>query len=76
MHLSRSLLSVLLVVAVGDFGRRPHMTASAVFLYNWRAELSEFERPFVPKKLTLDKRTCIKIAKLFSDQKDVLQEIY
>lgn len=30
---SRSIPFVRLVVAVGDFGRRPHITASAVLLY-------------------------------------------
>lgn len=50
----RCLLLVLLVVAVGDFGRRPHITASAVFLYFLRLEsVATFES----KKLTLDKRT-------------------
>lgn len=52
----RRLQSVLLVVAVGDFGKRPHITASAVLLYFRR--MFEFDRSFDLKKLTLDKRTC------------------
>lgn len=58
------LLSVLLVVAVGDFGKRPHMTASADSLYLFRT--FEFEMPLGPKKLTLDSRTCSQILWLLS----------
>ena len=49
------LLLVLLKVAVGDFGRRPHIIASAVFLYFF---MSAFEATFELNKLDLDKRTC------------------
>lgn len=54
-QLDRTLLSVLLDVAVGDLGKRPHMTASAEALYLWRT--LEFETLSGPKKLTLDIRT-------------------
>jgi hypothetical protein len=62
----RRLLSVLLLVAVGECGRRPHITASAVFLYIRRPFFSKSEMSLVPKKLNLDNRTCTKIVDLFN----------
>jgi hypothetical protein len=44
-------------VAVGESGKRPHTTASAVFLYIPRPLFSAFEASFEPKNFTLDKRT-------------------
>jgi len=61
---SKDLLSVLLDVAVGDLGMRPHITASAVCLYISRPEFTELGRSFPEKRLTLESNTYRSINRL------------